>query len=149
MIVLLDSGPLGLLSQPRGTAQAIECRSWLDGLVSKKIPVCVPEIADYEVRRELIRARKLEGLLIARLNWLKESLEYLPLTTSIMLLAAAYWAEARNRGKQTAADSSLDADMILAAQAKAFPPEEAVVIATTNPGHLTMFTPALHWKEIL
>ena len=92
MIVLLDSGSLGLLSQPRGTIQAIECRSWLDGLASQKIPVCIPEIADYEVRRELIRARKTEGL--ARLDWLKGSLNYLPLNTPTMLLAASYWAEA-------------------------------------------------------
>lgn len=58
-------------------------------------PIFIPEIADYEVRRELLRARKLRGL--ARLDLLKDSLEYLPLTTPIMLRAAELWAQARQQ----------------------------------------------------
>jgi hypothetical protein len=53
----------------------------------------VPEIADYEVRRELLRANKVRG--IARLDLLKNSIGYLPLTTPIMLKAAELWAQAR------------------------------------------------------
>ena len=49
--------------------------------------VLVPEIADYEVRRELRRANKARGL--ARLDALAALLEYLRLTTTAMRQAAA------------------------------------------------------------
>ena len=39
-----------------------ECRDWLAALVFKGAEVVVPEIADYEVRRELLRAEKPEAL---------------------------------------------------------------------------------------
>lgn len=140
-IVLLDSNP-------RGSAETMECHRWLQSLVSQGRRVLVPEIADYEVRRELLRANKTQG--IARLDFLKGALDYLPLTTPIMLRAAEFWAEARKRGEKTAPDASLDGDMILAAQADSllFTGDE-VLIATTNPRHLELFAKARHWKEIL
>lgn len=46
------------------------------------------QIADYEVRRELLRANKARGL--ERLDLLKQTLEYLPLSTA-MLRAAQLW----------------------------------------------------------
>src|SRR5438552_2198773 len=76
--------------------------------------VAVPEIADYEVRRELIRAKKTRGL--QRLDALKKEHVYLQLTTAIMLVAAELWAQARSKGKPTASEKGLDGDMILAAQ---------------------------------
>jgi len=60
----------------------------------------LPEIADYEVRRELLRAGKVAG--IGRLDELKSRLTYLPISTLVMLLAADFWAEARKRGRPTA-----------------------------------------------
>ena len=86
MIVVLDTGPLGRISNPRASDLNLACHQWLQSLLGQDIPVFIPEIADYEVRRELLRARKLQGL--ARLDLLKETLEYLPLTTPIMLRAA-------------------------------------------------------------
>ena len=56
----------------------------------------MPEIADYEVRRELLRANKREGL--ARLDALVGLLEYLPITTAAMRQAALFWAQARQQG---------------------------------------------------
>ena len=60
-----------------------------------------PEIADYEVRRELLRAGKTRG--IERLDALLETFEYLPLSTVVMRDAALLWADVRKRG-QPAAD---------------------------------------------
>ena len=100
MIVVLDTGPLGRISNPRASALNTACYQWLEGLVQQGIPVFVPEIADYEVRRELLRARKPRGL--ARLDLLKTTLGYLPITTSIMLTAAELWAQARQQGHPTA-----------------------------------------------
>ena len=44
---------------------------------------------------------------------LKRTLEYLPLTTDVMLQAAAFWAQARQTGTPTAPDPALDGDVIL------------------------------------
>jgi predicted nucleic acid-binding protein len=109
------------------------------------VRVVIPEITDYELRRELIRADKQPGL--KRLDELIETTEYLPIHTVAMRRAAVFWAEARNRGMPTADDKSLDADMILAGQADALG-ESDVLIATTNVGHLSRFVPAEVWEEI-
>lgn len=114
---------------------------------TKGFTIIIPEIVDYEVRREFLRSKKTQGL--GRLNALKAILTYAPITTSVMLKAAENWAIARKAGRQSAADSSLDADMILAAQASEWTRDnEAVVIATTNVRHLRLFAPASIWSEI-
>ncbi|MEG4216815.1 hypothetical protein QUA27_15595 [Microcoleus sp. Pol14C6] len=107
----------------------------------------LPEIADYEVRRELIRAGKTAG--IRRLDELKSQIPYRPLTTEVMLLAAQLWADSRKRGRPTAEPNALDWDVILAAQAILEASEgNEVVIATTNVGHLSQFIAAREWQLI-
>ena len=143
--VLLDSGPLGLVTNPKRSPQSVACAQWVQSLVSIGTRVILPEIADYEVRRELLRANKKQGL--ARLDALARLLEYLPLTTVAMRQAALYWAQARQQGQPTAGDKTLDGDMILAAQATTLEVSE-VIIATTNVGHLSRFAPAALWQDI-
>src|SRR5947209_6660581 len=92
-IVLLDAGPLGIISNPNARGVNRKCYDWMEALVINGFQVRVPEIADYEVRRELLRANKTQG--IARLDLLKNTIGYLPLTTSIMLRAAELWGEGR------------------------------------------------------
>lgn len=145
LVVLLDSGPLGLVTNPRLSTQSVACARWLQQLVAHGRRVIVPEIADYEVRRELLRAGKSEGL--KRLDALSKQLEYLPLSTDAIRQAATFWAEARKSGQPTADDKALDGDVILAAQAAILGGAD-VVIATTNVGHLSRFTPASLWPEI-
>ena len=89
-------------------------KDWLDGAIRRNDRIVVPEIADYELRRELIRAGKVAGL--RRLDEMINVLEFLPLTTPAMRKAAEFWAEARNSGQPTAANAALDGDVILAAQ---------------------------------
>lgn len=105
----------------------------------------MPEIADYEVRRELLRTGKIRGL--ARLDELVQSMEYLPITTAAMRQAALFWAQARQQGQPTAGDKTIDADMILVAQAITLGVSD-VVIATTNVGHLSRFVQADLWRNI-
>lgn len=143
--VLLDAGPLGLVTNPRRSRQSIACAQWLQALVRHGSRVIVPEIADYELRRELLRANKTRGL--ARLDALAGLLEYLPLTTAAMRQAAIFWAQARQQGRPTADDKALDGDVILAAQAITLGVAD-VVIATTNVGHLSRFAPAALWPDI-
>jgi hypothetical protein len=92
-VVILDTGPLSVVTNPNRSAQAIACVQWLQSLVGNGVRVVVPKIADYELRRELIRANKVKG--IARLDALIVSLEYLPISTAAMRQAAEFWAQAR------------------------------------------------------
>lgn len=143
--ILLDAGPLGLLSNPNRKGQTVACRQWLQWLVGAGRRVVVPEIADYEVRRELLRAKRPKG--VARLDALAVQLEYLALTTAAMRRAAELWSHARRLGQPTAGDNTIDGDMILAAQALTLGTPE-VLIATTNIGHLARFVPAELWQYI-
>lgn len=59
-----------------------------------------------------------------------------------------FWAAARKRGRKAADDAALDADMILAAQAVELAVDDNVIVATTNPRHLTLFCDARHWRDI-
>ncbi len=87
--VLLDSGPLGLLTAPPRRPDAQACSHWLAGLIAAGVRVVVPEITDYELRRELLRAA--HGTSIRRLDALAQVTEYLPLTTAAMRKAAELW----------------------------------------------------------
>jgi predicted nucleic acid-binding protein len=120
------------------------CRQWVAALQSAGRRVIVPEIADYELRRELLRLNRVRSL--ALLDLLAQQLEYLPLTTAAMRKAAELWALARRQGRPTAADAALDGDVILAAQALTL--GAAVVIATSNPAHLARFAPANDWRNV-
>ncbi|NET56150.1 MAG: type II toxin-antitoxin system VapC family toxin [Symploca sp. SIO2E6] len=147
-IVILDTGPLGMVTNPK-TSSAIcrECKLWLDDLPLKGYEVMLPEIADYEVRRELLRGVKVAG--IRRLDQLKAPITYRPITTEVMLKAAELWAQARNRGTPTADPKALDGDVILAAQATLVAEEgNEVIVATTNVGHLSQFVDAREWQLI-
>jgi predicted nucleic acid-binding protein len=137
-IILLDSTPLGLLCRPRGHAGGDACRQWLDSMKLAGIVVVVPEVADYEVRRELVRLGAVTGLV--RLDNLATTWRYDPITTPVMRKAAEFWADLRRRGLPTAGDEGLDADAILAAQAALIGgPGDNVTVATSNPRHLARF----------
>ena len=146
MLLILDSGPLGLLSNPVHAARGQEAREWAEARLTAGHRFVVPEIADYEVRRELLRANKQLGL--ERLNELAVGFGYLPLTTAMMRDAASLWADARNAGLPTAHDAALDGDVILAAQARNAPTAEIVVVATTNASHLRRYVDAREWSDI-
>jgi predicted nucleic acid-binding protein len=144
-VVLLDAGQLGIATNPRRSRQSVACAQWLQDLVSHRTRVIVPEIAEHEVRRELLRAEKVSGLMW--LDALARLLEYLPLTAAAMRQAAVFCAQARRQGQPTADDKALDGDVILAAQAITLGVTD-VVIATTNVDHLSGFAPAALWPDI-
>jgi predicted nucleic acid-binding protein len=146
-LVFLDSGPLGLLSNPRGRSKSDKCREWVKYLAAAGVRVFVPEIADYEVRRKLIHIGATAG--IRRLDQVKTTLDYAPLSTDAMLLAAELWAAARSAGLPTAAPDALDGDCILAAQARwAAGPTDTVTVATDNVAHLSRLVNARLWETI-
>ncbi len=99
--------------------------------------VLVPEIADYEIRREFVRCGNEDWL--RQLNAIS-AVALVPITRAAMVRAAEFWAMLRKLGLGTAPPEALDADAILAAQAvTAKRLEDTVIIATTNVGHLERF----------
>jgi predicted nucleic acid-binding protein len=145
--LLLDSGPLGLVTQPRLSPEVVALNHWLIDCLSSGDSVLVPAIIYYELRRELLRARKASG--IARLDAFVQSdpSRYLALTDKALRLAAELWAKARQQGRPTASALDLDIDVILAAQALVFDVEAEVVVITTNPRHLRQFVDARLWND--
>lgn len=95
LVVLLDAGPLGMITSPKSSPENEACKDWLAALARRSTAVVIPEISDYEVRRELLRAGKERGL--GRLDALKGLLTHAPITTSAMLKAAEFWATARQQ----------------------------------------------------
>jgi hypothetical protein len=81
-----------MVTNPKSSPESTECKAWFAALSAADREIVIPEIADYEVRRELIRSSRLPGL--ARLDWIKATFTYAPITTSIMLRAASFWAAA-------------------------------------------------------
>jgi predicted nucleic acid-binding protein len=148
MLVVLDTGALGMVTHPRASGENLDCNNWLRKILRDGHSVAVPEICDYELRRELLRADKHEGL--ERLNALVDALLYVPLSTAMMRLAAGLWASARKEGRPTASMEALDADVILAAPVLSLDSgERPAVVATTNVGHLARFIDARTWREIM
>ncbi len=121
--------------------------AWFNHVLAGGDTVVLPEIADYEVRRELLRAGKLRG--VRELDRLQERVLYLPLTTAAMRKAAHLWAVIRQQGHVTADPHALDGDVILAAQAALLgDPDVPVVIATGNVKHLILFGDARLWHDV-
>jgi predicted nucleic acid-binding protein len=146
-VVLLDAGPLGLVTNPKGSDESRRCKAWLAELAAAGVQIMVPEGADYEVRRELLRVGRRGGL--TRLDNLARSSDYLPVTRVVWHRAAELWARARNEGYATADDSALDCDVILAAQALLVAEDGyEVIVATKNVNHLGRFVDAREWEMI-
>ncbi len=146
-LYLLDTGPLGLVTNPRDSPDARLCKEWLRATLSARVRVMIPEVADYELRRELIRAGKSQGL--ARLDSLAGQIGTLPVDLRTWHLAAEMWAESRNEGRATAAPAALDGDVILAAVAQVAAQGGATVIVVTgNVGHLARFCDAREWRAL-
>jgi hypothetical protein len=109
----------------------------------------VPEIADYELRRELIRIGSKNG--IERLNGLAATLGYITIDTGTMRRAAELWAKSRAEGRPLAHEHALDGDVILCAQAQRLAdlnPRDDVIVATTNVRHFRRFVAADEWQKI-
>ena len=147
--IILDSDPLSLLTRLPDTAKSHRCQRWMALRAEEGSEIVVPEIIDYELRRELLRAGKLDS--IHRLDaFIHDRLvTFLPIDTAAMQLAAQLWADVRKQGKPTAPDNALDVDVILAAQAMNHGGVTLhFVIATGNIGHLSRFAPADNWEKL-
>ena len=143
-VIVLDTGPAGRIAHPKIHPRVQQC---LAERIGSGDQIALPEIVDYELRRsfllEIRRGRTTFTRSLQRLDELRNSLLFLPLNSDTMLKAAELWAETRIRGKPTADDKALDADVILAAQAL----EIGGTIITENPGHLSLFANVECWQQ--
>ena len=85
-ILILDTGPLGLITNPKESDDGRRCKAWVWSALGTGSRVVVPDVVDYEIRRELIRAGKAKGL--ARLDSLVDELERAPVDLRVWQLAA-------------------------------------------------------------
>ncbi|MBD2483480.1 type II toxin-antitoxin system VapC family toxin [Planktothrix sp. FACHB-1365] len=158
MIVILDSGVLGLLVSPIKESSKLEdsityqCGEWFYSLLAKGVYVVTSDISDYEVRRKLIHIKS-ESLV--ELDRLRNDgiIDFLPLTPEVMQKAAQCWAEVREKNISTADIKNIDADMIIVAQWSILCeeyPGQRVFIATTNVKHLKILAQdnAQEWMNI-
>ena len=145
--ILLDSYPLSLASAPARNANAVAFTDWIEACLAAGHEIYIPEVIDYELRRELLRAGKTNS--VKKLDGLRAILRFLPITSATMLLAADLWSQSRQSGLATGDPKKLDIDVILAAQALTLGiPDSDLIIATSNVGHLSRFAPADLWSSI-
>lgn len=81
-VILLDTNPLSKVTHPKIDPKV---QQWLKSLRDTKTFIRVPEIADYELRRELLRERKHKS--IEHLNQLSK-ICLIPITPETMRKAA-------------------------------------------------------------
>jgi predicted nucleic acid-binding protein len=144
-LIALDSGPTWLACLAPGKPDGDKCRIWIAALKATGARIILPEVVDYETRREFIRKGSTAGL--GRLDGLKADVDYVPISTPAMVRAAELWALTRNSGHVTAPPEALDGDCIVAAQALvAAGPGSVPIVATTNQKHLTWF-PGIDARE--
>jgi predicted nucleic acid-binding protein len=158
MLVFFDTCTLGVLVNPNNTPKTREIRLWMKSHLEKGVGFRVPEIADYELRRNLIfetlRAANSPSIKsIQNLDNLKITIGYVPLSTDTILTASAMWAAAKKGNYSTAHKFKLDGDVILAAQAIVeSAATEKIIIATRNVRHLSQYSTvtveAREWKNI-
>jgi len=118
----------------------------MDRLGDAGVWVVVPEVTDYEVRRELLRLGDARS--VDRLDTMRQ-LGYEPITTPIMRRAAQLWAELRRQGRPLADRHALDADVILAATALELVERgHEVMVATSNQRHLEGLVPSARWEDL-
>ena len=148
-IIMLDAGPLGLASMPPDKVPAARFHTWLREVEAARATVVIPALADYEVRRELLRLSAWSR--VARLDRLASRFVLLGISNASLRQSAEFWATVRRAGKPTADPHALDADCILAAQASLIGQTgDVVTIATTNVAHLNRFPgiDAREWASI-
>ena len=149
-IIFLDSGPLGIACGTSDKQAARSLRLWLGDEATAGTAIIVPEITDYEIRREPLAARPTAS--IARLDELHDFPGvYLPISTESMRLAANLRAGTRREGQATADVQSIDGDVILAAQALNYRSDaDDWWVATDNERHLSRYLGdrARSWQHI-
>ena len=151
MIVVLDTGPLGVITSPNRIARETQAMlAWEQQMLLAGHFLLVPAIADYELRRE--HPRRGANVSIAELDRFVYAVEgrYLELTDSALKIAAQLWADTRNARLPTADLRELDCDIVIAAQVLDLSlPADELMVATGNIRHLARLVHCELWRNII
>jgi predicted nucleic acid-binding protein len=141
--IVLDAGPLARACHPHARRGVnVPFNRWLQRQVDLGVEVCVSEITDYEVRRELVRIGARAQ--ITQLDGFISRATFFELNRETMLLAAQLWAQSRATGRPTGAEGDIDCDVILAAQVRTL----GGVVVTENVRHLSRFVDARLYEAV-
>jgi len=150
MIIVLDTFPASSVAKRPGIVPTLldQCREWIGTCETAGHRILVPAIAYYEALRELELRQATRQ--IARLQaFCLQPRRFIPLTTQHLETAARLWGQQRRAGRPTADPQALDGDVILAAQALSLGiAAPALIVATTNPAHLSSLVPCDLWTNI-
>jgi toxin FitB len=146
--VVLDSTPLGQITHPKSDPQV---KLWLNSLNQPDINLFIPEIIDYELRRQLLLDNRKKSL--ERLDALIKN-RLIALDRNCLLMACELWAWIRKQGLPTADKLSLDGDVILVAQSLSLKKNyNEIIIVTENIKHISRFSShglvVVEWSETL
>lgn len=152
----MDSGPLNEIIKPQPSTDVIR---WLRFIDKNRIAVRVPEIIDYELRREIVLqylvGKNDSSKSINRLNKYRKTERFIPINPSVTLTdACEIWAELRYIGQGTSDVKNIDVDVILAAQALSMKKDfDEVIIVTGNLSDICRFCyldiKVWDWKQAL
>lgn len=157
MIVFIDTNILGLISNENTSFdEAQQCKKWFSVLLIRSVRVVTSDLCNYEEMRGLLSSSILKKEVapgIKSLESLKADgfLEFLPVSTEALDLAAKLWARASTSGQTTRDEKDIDIDIIISAQYQLLKdefPGQQVIVATTNLKHLSIFCEAAHWRDI-
>ena len=134
MVVVLDSGILGQLVHKDGAKRA-KVEAFLETHQPEITALVIPEIADYEVRRSLLKIGSIGS--VKMLDQLVAIAKYEPFSTPQVRRAAEIWAHCRKNGFPFCDDKELDGDCFVIAQTESYGPTATVL--TTNPNDIGRF----------
>lgn len=142
MNLILDAGPLGGLCSRSPRYHPF--RTWVArAIASRRHQVFLHAVADFEVRRELLRQNLLAS--VERLDALRSALVVITPSEETYLDASRFWADARRAGRPGAPDESIDADLIIAADAASY----GATVVTENVRHFHGFVRIISPDELI
>jgi hypothetical protein len=157
MIVFLDTNILGLICNKNiSFDECQQCKKWFDTLFLRGVRIVTSDLCHYEVMRGLIDSsirsnEAAPGIKSLELLKVDGFLEFLPVSTEALDLAANLWARAFTSGQTTRDEKDIDIDIIISAQYQLLRdefPGQQVIMATTNLKHLSIFCDAANWRDI-
>jgi len=150
MIVFLDTGPLGAITNPSPKSQQVsQIKAWAQQMEAANHRLIVPAVADYEQRREHL-LRGATASITELDNFINRVPgRYLPVTDSALKRAAQLWADMRKIGLPTADLLELDCDIVLASQVLDLGlAAGSFIVATGNIRHVQRLIACATWQNI-
>ncbi|MEB3309761.1 MAG: hypothetical protein VKJ02_05970 [Snowella sp.] len=154
MIILIDSGVLGILSNPNESAINIKCEEWLYNKIVKGCTILSSQICKYEVKKSLLLVQEKTSFTVSgtqKLTELENLIDFIDVKASDIEIACQLWVQSIVKGIQVAPSMDINFDIIICAQFRRLElenPGREVVIATTNLRHLQRFAKADLWENL-